>query len=109
MILREILEGKTPRQKLRILYRINERLRLQHNTRGDEYRNGQISEEEWAAYLETFHRRQKKVLNRTHAIRTNLGLVSDDTKVTEDILAVKLEGKEATDLDPGVDIDVIED
>ncbi len=42
---------KTPEDKTAYFYRAQEKLRKEHNRMGEKYRDGQITEEEWLAYL----------------------------------------------------------
>lgn len=105
--LTEKLEGKTPQQKLRFLYRVGERLRIQHNRKGEDFTGGVITEAEWTAYQDTFYKRQQRVLNKINNVRDNQGLFDEASK---DVMLIhKKDGIEATDLDVEIDEDNIEE
>lgn len=109
MILAQKLQGKTPVEKMRWLHRAIELLRLQHNNKGADFRNGVITEQEWNEYLVTFENRNKKLLRAMNIVRENHGITELTKAERDQMKTVWLDGRDATDLDADIDIDVIED
>ena len=105
MTILELLQGKLPEQKVRILYRIIERLRLRHNEVGAQFRNGEITETQWKAFLEVWEKRHQRVYHILNVIKENKGLFSE-AKMAE-IIALKQEGKTLTDYDADIDIETV--
>jgi len=105
MTILELLQGKLPAQKVRILYRIIERLRLRHNEVGAQFRNGEITEAEWKAFLEVWEKRHQRVYHILNVIKENKGLFSE-AKIAE-IIALKQDGKILTDYDADIDIETV--
>lgn len=109
MILAQKLQGKTPVEKMRWLHRAIELLRLQHNNKGTDFRNGVITEQEWKSYVTLFEQRNAKLLRAMNLVRKNVGLTDMTPAEREQSKTIWLDGKDATDLDADIDIDVIED
>lgn len=105
MTILELLQGKTAPQKVRILYRIIERLRLRHNEVGDNYRNGVITEAQWKAFLEVWEPRVQRVSHIINVIKENQGWFSEAAKNT--VIAMKTEGKVLTTSDADIDIETV--
>jgi hypothetical protein len=105
MTILELLQGKTPAKKVRILYRIIERLRLRHNEVGDNFRNGVITEAQWKAFLAIWEPRYQRVAHILNVIKENQGLFLE-AKMTE-IRTLKEEGKVLTTYDTDIDIETV--
>lgn len=105
MTILELLQGKLPAQKVRILYRILERLRVRHNEMGDQFRAGAITEAEWKAFLETWRQRTKRVTHILNVIKEARGLFAE-TETTQ-ILTLKDEGRLLTTHDSDIDIETV--
>lgn len=105
MTILELLQGKTPAQRVRILYRILERLRGRHNEMGDSFRNGTITEAEWKAFLAVWEPRFQRVAHILNTIKDNQNLFSEENLATVRVL--KEEGKVLTDYDADVDIETV--
>lgn len=103
-----ILIGKTTEEKLHILYRIVELLRLQHNVQGERFRNGEITQQQWDSYVQSHHDRYQKVMFVINTIKENNGYLGGDEK-TEMNRLVKFAGKIASQYDGEIDIDNIQD
>lgn len=54
---------KTPSEKTSYLYRLYEKLRLQHNEMGSKYHDKIISKQEWASYLSKFNIKHDLIIN----------------------------------------------
>lgn len=108
MILAQKLLGKTPAEKMRWLHRAMELLRLQHNNRGDDFRNGVITEQEWKDYVALFEQRNAKLLRALNIVRDSLGITDLTLAERNQSKAVWLNGRDATDLDGDIDITSIE-
>lgn len=105
MTILELLQGELPAQKVRILYRIIERLRLRHNEVGAQFRNGEITEAQWKAFLEVWEKRHQRVYHILNVIKENQGLFLE-AKMTE-IRTLKEKGKVLTDYDADIDIETV--
>lgn len=105
MTILELLQGKTAPERVRILYRILERLRLRHNEKGADFRNGVITQEEWDAFLVVWTARQKRVYEILNVIKENLNLFRTENEATS--LTLKAEGKVLETYDADIDINTI--
>lgn len=105
MTILELLQGKLPAQKVRILYRIIERLRLRHNDMGNKFRNTEISEAEWKVFLKEWEPRYQRVAHVLNVIKDNQGLFAEAERNTA--LALKEQGKVLTDYDADVNIETV--
>lgn len=105
MKLAQLLVGKTPQERVRICYRILERLRLRHNEVGLQFKNGDINEAQWKAFLATWEARHKRVYEVLNTIKENLNLflIANETASR----ALKEEGKVMDTYDTDIDIDNI--
>ena len=107
MRLLTILLGKTPEEKMSILYRIHRKLIDQHNSAGEQFRNGVITQEQWDTYQRSFDTRLQKVMKVHNVIRENQGLMADDQK--DQRQQIKEIGWSSSQYDPDIDIDNIQD
>lgn len=63
----------TSRDKLEFLYIAQEKLRLEHNAKGEQFKNGQITEQAFRDYQKNvFDVRQAKISSRIAAFQTNV-------------------------------------
>lgn len=105
MTIAQLLIGKTVNERVRILNRILERLRLRHNAMGDDFRNGVITEAEWKTFLQVWEPRFQRVCNILNVIRDNQGFFITTNLETYRIL--KEEGKVLTTYDADIDIETV--
>jgi len=57
-------------ERIAFAYAAREKLRLDHNAHGKDFRDGKITPDEWAAYLaEDFQPRQNAINETIHALR----------------------------------------
>ena len=72
----------TPADKTEFLYKAEETLRLLHNSKGMDYKDGKITQEEWETWLETYYfPRHRGVIIK---ILENRALLKNSTKYTVD-------------------------
>lgn len=65
------ITATTHRDKLEFLYIAQEKLRLEHNAKGEQFRNGQITEQAFRDYQKNvFDARQSKLSERIAAFQT---------------------------------------
>lgn len=62
----------TAAEKTAFLYRLSEKLRLEHNEMGAKFRNKTISKIEWDTYLSKFNVKHKKMIDDLLAERDKL-------------------------------------
>lgn len=63
-------DAVTPKDKLEFLYIAQEKLRLEHNAKGDDFRNGVITENEFRDYQKnSFGIRQQKISKQIAVIQ----------------------------------------
>jgi len=84
MTLIQLLQGKTPEERLAILYRIQERLRLRFNEFGERFRNAEITRGQFLAYKRLVHRvKQEKISKLINAIRENQDMFTYGDRASE--------------------------
>lgn len=67
----------TEEEKLKYVYRAEELLRLEHNEQGAKFRNSEITEQEWLAYVRDFETRNKNILYERNILTESLGHLQD--------------------------------
>jgi hypothetical protein len=105
MTLLQLLQGKTPLERAKILHRIVERLRVRHNNMGDQYRAGQITEEQWRLFLQVWEGRMQRVYALLNAVRDNQGWLDEASQATN--RQIKTDGKVFTTYDADIDIETV--
>ena len=68
----------TDRQKIEYLYRLTELLRQRHNQKGQQYRDGVITESEWIAFVTWFKNRNETISIEIIRIRQSFGSLPID-------------------------------
>lgn len=63
---------KTPAEKTAFLYRLQEKLRLWHNEKGEDFRNKTLSYEEWISFLNDWNELNDSVVAELLAARASL-------------------------------------
>jgi len=106
MKLKDKLKNKNNDKKFKFLYRTAELLRLEHNAKGKEFRDGVITEAEWEEYKKSFFARHKKILNEINQIRDDNGLFVGDKQ--DEMNIHKNNGRIAQEEDADIDINIIE-
>ena len=73
MTLEESLSSLTSEQKVAYLYRTQEKLRLAHNEKGKDFRDGKISKAEWQEFLENwFNPKSNKISEHLGELKETL-------------------------------------
>ena len=66
---------KTPEEKTKVLYRLQELLKQEHNNVGKKLKKGQLSKTEWKKYLNTFNKKSdaiiEEILNQREEMKKN--------------------------------------
>lgn len=106
MTILQLLQGKTPQERVRICFRVLERLRLRHNEMGERFRNGEITEEQWKAFLSVWEAKHQRVYQFVNVIKENLNLFIEANRDTA--ITLKEDGKILTTYDQDIDIDNLE-
>lgn len=94
----------TDEEKLKFAYRAKEILRLEHNAKGDQFRDGKVSKDEWTEYVKDFEGRFTNVLYEIATLRDALGHSRVSAKNISEIETFKSAAK--IDVQYDVDIDV---
>ncbi len=97
----------TDEEKLKFAYRAKEILRLEHNAKGDQFRGGGISKDEWIVYVKDFEGRFTNVLYEIATLRDVLGHSQVTAKNISAIETLKNTAKIDTKYDVDIDVKMI--
>jgi|APSaa5957512535_1039671.scaffolds.fasta_scaffold28984_3 hypothetical protein len=102
-MIEDLLKNKTDDEKLKFLYRVSEKLRLEHNNKGKDFKDGVITKVEFNTYIKNnFLVKQKIVLREINLIKDALDFFNPDKR--DEIQTLKEVGKKANNLDKDIDI-----
>ena len=100
-------EIKTDEDKVKFLYRNIELLRLEHNAKGKDFREGKMTEADFRNYQKGDYRiRQTKLFELLSPIKEKVGLytLNPNEHPDDPRLKLKEDGKIATKFDKKIDI-----
>lgn len=105
MTLNGLLKGKDTTNRIKILYRVLEKLRERHNVVGSSYSNGEITDEQWKTFLSIWEKRNQRVYAIMNALKENAGLFRVENSQTA--FELKTSGKEFASYDMDIDIETV--